>query len=198
MNIKPIETYYRGYRFRSRLEARWAVFFDAAHIRWEYEKEGFDLGKHGYYLPDFYLPDFGCFVEIKPEKGMTDQVENQLRALSHIAPTICFQGVPSLSWRGWDGGTLFCWDLCDSGGGAYQNEISWCYCNSCNKFTLSISDNDPKLLRGDRTLFRDENFQHVWTELCDPEHRDHHEAGACDFPINKARAARFEHGETPD
>jgi len=26
--IKAIETQYRGYRFRSRLEARWAVFFD--------------------------------------------------------------------------------------------------------------------------------------------------------------------------
>ena len=27
-SIKPIETKYNGYRFRSRLEARWAVFFD--------------------------------------------------------------------------------------------------------------------------------------------------------------------------
>lgn len=27
--IKPIETRYKGCRFRSRPEARWAVFFDA-------------------------------------------------------------------------------------------------------------------------------------------------------------------------
>jgi hypothetical protein len=39
--LKPIETFYRGYRFRSRLEARWAVFMDAAGIVWEYEPEGF-------------------------------------------------------------------------------------------------------------------------------------------------------------
>lgn len=26
-SIKPIETIYNGYHFRSRLEARWAVFF---------------------------------------------------------------------------------------------------------------------------------------------------------------------------
>ena len=39
--IKAIETYYKGYRFRSRLEARWAVFFDAAGIKYEYEPEGF-------------------------------------------------------------------------------------------------------------------------------------------------------------
>jgi hypothetical protein len=40
---KAIETRYRGYRFRSRSEARWAVFFDAAGIAWQYEPEGFDL-----------------------------------------------------------------------------------------------------------------------------------------------------------
>jgi hypothetical protein len=42
-NIKAIETIYKGYRFRSRLEARWAVFFDALEIDWEYEKEGYVL-----------------------------------------------------------------------------------------------------------------------------------------------------------
>jgi hypothetical protein len=41
--IKLIETLYRGYRFRSRLEARWAVFFDVAGVAWQYEPEGFDL-----------------------------------------------------------------------------------------------------------------------------------------------------------
>ncbi len=64
--IRPIETSYRGYLFRSRLEARWAVFFDALGIQWEYEKEGFDLGNAGYYLPDFWLPEFRFWVEIKP------------------------------------------------------------------------------------------------------------------------------------
>jgi hypothetical protein len=48
MTIKPIETHYKGYRFRSRLEARWAVFFDELGLRWEYEREGFDLGDGTY------------------------------------------------------------------------------------------------------------------------------------------------------
>ena len=64
--IKAIETRYKGYRFRSRLEARWAVFFDALGIKWEYEKEGYDLGKAGRYLPDFWLPECNRFIEIKP------------------------------------------------------------------------------------------------------------------------------------
>lgn len=51
--IKPIETEYNGYKFRSRLEARWAVFFDAIEIPYEYEPEGYEL-KSGWYLPDFY------------------------------------------------------------------------------------------------------------------------------------------------
>lgn len=70
--IKAIETVYNGYRFRSRLEARWAVFFDAMEIEYQYEPEGYDLGKNGWYLPDFYLPikkvnfdNAGVFVEVK-------------------------------------------------------------------------------------------------------------------------------------
>lgn len=69
--IKAIETQYKGYRFRSRLEARWAVFFDAMGLRWEYEPEGYDLGKEGWYLPDFLIrSEKGLpwiFIEIKPE-----------------------------------------------------------------------------------------------------------------------------------
>jgi hypothetical protein len=62
---KPIETFYNGYRFRSRLEARWAVFFDAVGLKYLYEHEGFDLDGD-WYLPDFYLTDWDCYVEIKP------------------------------------------------------------------------------------------------------------------------------------
>ena len=43
--LKAIETFYNGYRFRSRLEARWAVFFDSAGIEYVYEPEGFKLDK---------------------------------------------------------------------------------------------------------------------------------------------------------
>ena len=64
--IKAIETVYNGYRFRSRLEARWAVFFDAMGIRYEYEPEGFKLENGECYLPDFYLPEMRIYVEVKP------------------------------------------------------------------------------------------------------------------------------------
>jgi hypothetical protein len=72
--LKAIETSYKGYRFRSRLEARWAVFFDAASIAWQYEAQGFETS-HGRYLPDFYLPILKRWVEVKRE-GMLPKPEN--------------------------------------------------------------------------------------------------------------------------
>lgn len=58
-DLKPIETFYNGFRFRSRLEARWAVFFDALGVRYEYEPEGFELPNGKYYLPDFRVKCYG-------------------------------------------------------------------------------------------------------------------------------------------
>ena len=69
--IKAIETEYEGYKFRSRLEARWAVFFDACGVDWDYEPEGFDLPNGQKYLPDFLLHGAGgrapsdLYVEVK-------------------------------------------------------------------------------------------------------------------------------------
>lgn len=83
--IKPIETWYQGRRFRSRLEARWAVFFDSLGTRWEYEPEGY-VTEHGPYAPDFWLPDIGdngTWFEVKPEhwdfrKHVRDALERVL------------------------------------------------------------------------------------------------------------------------
>jgi hypothetical protein len=63
--LKAIETRYKGCRFRSRMEARWAVFFDDLGVTWVYEKEGFDLPS-GKYLPDFWLPQVSMWAEVKP------------------------------------------------------------------------------------------------------------------------------------
>lgn len=67
--MKPIETTWNGYRFRSRLEARWAVFFEYIGLKWEYEPEGFELKSGTRYLPDFRVktPQGGdIWYEVKP------------------------------------------------------------------------------------------------------------------------------------
>lgn len=95
--MTPIQTSYRGYLFRSRLEARWAVFFDSLGIRWNYEPEGYHLSSGDMYLPDFHLPNFcgmdGIFVEVKPELGI-DRKARQLAMDSGI-PVLMACGIPS-------------------------------------------------------------------------------------------------------
>lgn len=74
--IAPIETRYAGHRFRSRLEARWAVFFDNIGLKWEYEPQGYLVGEQRRpYLPDFYLTDLGWWVEVK---GSGEQLDISL------------------------------------------------------------------------------------------------------------------------
>lgn len=68
--IKPIQTFYKGYHFRSRLEARWSVFFDALELKWEYEKEGFEL-QAAPYLPDFWISTVNMWAEVKPTNSFT-------------------------------------------------------------------------------------------------------------------------------
>jgi hypothetical protein len=101
MSIKPIETVYKGYRFRSRLEARWAVFFDECGFDWEYEPEGFDVDGVKY-LPDFrlrnvdgrcgYVEDGVLYVEVKGE--MDEESLTKIDAFAIPIPVYVVGGIP--------------------------------------------------------------------------------------------------------
>lgn len=73
--IHAIPTMYDGVQFRSRLEARWAAFFDVLGWRAEYEERDY-MG----YIPDFIvrLPRGELLVEVKPDTSPED-------LLSHVA-----------------------------------------------------------------------------------------------------------------
>ena len=60
----PTEASYSSVLFRSRTEARWALFFDLMGWSWDYEPCHYGLGALNY-LPDFYLPDADVWVEVK-------------------------------------------------------------------------------------------------------------------------------------
>lgn len=68
-STRSLPAFYNRTVFRSRTEARWAVFWDELAIRWEYEPEGFALSDGTRYLPDFWLPDMLCWAEVKSESG---------------------------------------------------------------------------------------------------------------------------------
>lgn len=74
-----IQTMYSGCRFRSRLEARWAVLLDRLGADWEYEPEGFVLSDETYYLPDFLVHNVegraggdDLWIEVKGEMTQKD------------------------------------------------------------------------------------------------------------------------------
>lgn len=85
-NNGAIQTEYAGHLFRSRLEARWAVFFDHAGIKWQYEFQGYECKGHRY-LPDFYLPDSNDFVEVKGDpEGLQKDYERMSVILGESSP----------------------------------------------------------------------------------------------------------------
>lgn len=56
--------YYKNIYMRSSYEIKFANFLDCSGIKWKYESKTFDLGNTTY-TPDFYLPEFNCYIEIK-------------------------------------------------------------------------------------------------------------------------------------
>jgi hypothetical protein len=86
--ITPLVTLYQGYTFRSRLEARYATFFDALDLPWLYEYQGFNVDGT-WYLPDFYFPTLDTYGEVKP----TTFTEKEF-ALAAACHCLCFDGMP--------------------------------------------------------------------------------------------------------
>lgn len=93
--MKAIQTIYKGHHFRSRTEARWAVFFDAIGIKYQYENEGVMLST-GKYLPDFYLPNFegGAYAEVKGEATEEEMRKRSELAMVSKKPVLLLEGVP--------------------------------------------------------------------------------------------------------
>lgn len=91
--IQAIDTLYRGCYFRSRLEARWAVFFDFLKIAWRYEPEAYRVGPGQLpYLPDFYLTDLGTWVEVKG-----DEIDFTAKADVYAAAVHPESGLPGIA-----------------------------------------------------------------------------------------------------
>jgi len=127
--IKAIPTRYNGFNYRSRTEARWAVFMTRAAIPFIHEPEGYDLGEDGFYLPDFYLPESDQFLEIKPDVTLPGR-QSPVEALAAVTGkyVVTFCGSPTPNWvdyaifdsrargngflatpeGGWDDGYVFC------------------------------------------------------------------------------------------
>jgi hypothetical protein len=175
--MKAIETKYKGYRFRSRLEARWAVFFDALGLEWEYEPEGFDLDGD-WYLPDFWVPmpnhysgpGAGYWCEIKKPGEPSETEKRKARNLARLSGhnTMILSGSPYP-------GCVEVWKFCRDG-----RECNW--------------GRDDDLLSGKLIGF-------YLAYPCGAALASYEDERYCavdwGLAAQKARSARFEHGECP-
>lgn len=175
MSIKPIETIYKGYRFRSRLEARWAVFFDELGVDYEYELEGYELEDGTRYLPDFYIPKEKLFVEIKgeyPNQKYKNILVNFTESIDKALLLIC--GTPGKQTM-----ELYCYDSKGfSSGGVGWNDLP------INFQYMIKSQRTYSTLNYEHSL--DDFLQKTITD--EPIYR---------YALDRARQARFEHGESP-
>lgn len=211
--IKPIETYYNGYRFRSRLEARWAVFFDALGVKYEYEPEGYCMSDGSCYLPDFFLPGLNYYVEVK---GMGDHIVEDIIRLKRFVleaktAVVILSNIPydpnskGLFWfpiqffsaRGGGDGIV---DGCRVFFGKRENSgyIQWDFLIGCRS-NVYLNEN----FYGDRERKNNRIFSEIQPisgmQLDDYELpiKDHFEDVLIpvEDALRKARQARFEHGE---
>jgi hypothetical protein len=181
MNFRPIETRYAGRRFRSRLEARWAVFFKHLGIPWEYEPQGYVIDGRPY-LPDFKLLLPGpsiVFAEVKNvEVDPLDGEHVELcRGLARAtdAPVILLTGEPH--WRPYN----------QVRPGSAPNEF----------LAVFFRDYDPKIQVADGYWWQQITVDEQTGMLQFPHDE---RAAAASFgrglvqAVEAARSARFEHG----
>lgn len=185
--IKAIETKYKGYRFRSRLEARWAVFFDACGYNWEYEAEGYVLPCGTYYLPDFKVcgvdsnGDYNVFLlEVKPsEESLFDKKISAFQdVILDMSEREMYDAIPVKGYGDYiilDGTPdrkLYHGTLPYNGVGGRQWLVEPWYRDRPSYYNPDESYVDICKTLG--LIYRDEMT-----------------------PVDYARSARFEHGETP-
>lgn len=88
--------HYAGYEMRSHSETRWAAMMDAMGITWIYEPQVIGT-RHGGYMPDFFLPEVGMFIEVKgpaPTKAEREKAFDAQAATGY--PVVFAYGRPEM------------------------------------------------------------------------------------------------------
>lgn len=135
--LTPMETRYRGLLFRSRIEARWALFYNKIGVPYQYEAEGYDLNGTRY-LPDFWMPRQNCFIEIKgAEPTLEEQCKAALLAQLSKKQVFIFGSLPGIATYGLMGGSGEEWQpLTFFPEGAGDTGYLWCRKNFTDDYCI--------------------------------------------------------------
>jgi len=164
--IAPIETLYAGCRFRSRLEARWAVFFDALSLRWDYEPDAYALPS-GAYLPDFRLHLAGgpVWFEVKAPNAEKDDARwSELGQLTGLPVYVAF-GMPKLVSDPGVNGPELSVDLSEDiflESPACDHYQAFCVCARCGRVGLAFDGRSARIC-GDR-CYPDSDKEYNWSD----------------------------------
>lgn len=97
--IKAHPTKYSGVLFRSRLEARWAAFFDLVQRKWAYEEIDFEGWSPDFticHLDTFEMPELLRYVEVKPFRTLEEWRETIPKIVDATPPKIDEDGPYSI------------------------------------------------------------------------------------------------------
>lgn len=182
-NVRAIETKYRGYLFRSRLEAKWAAFFDLCGWRWSYEPLDFNG-----WIPDFAIGERPTLVEIKPffHLAQWDEELTKIRqsgckenvvllgadaawlcdgdedlgspVIGYLLERLCLEGVPE-------------WEVCDLHFGSTAGNEQWGLCPMEGSWRNCVWNvpNDPKIRKPNkwaRVFGGRTELPKIWAEAC--------------------------------
>ena len=138
--MKVIETTFRGCRFRSRLEARWAVFMHALKVPYVYEPEGYDLDDGICYAPDFWLPDQDCFLEIKPVEPSEEETvkAGKLAIFTKKMVMICFGPIEVPSDHGGGDSMHAIFPPFSREPFGWDSPYLWCHCPHCHRVGIQF------------------------------------------------------------
>lgn len=114
--MEPLPTLYKGIQFRSRLEARWAFWFDRMTIPYQYEPQSFQVEPDLFYVPDFWLPSQEMYVEIKPDAPSSAE-ERKAIGLHRVTgqKVFIFAGFPKLMPFSNSTGVGYSLEICNFG-----------------------------------------------------------------------------------
>lgn len=141
--LRAITTRYKNHSFRSRLEARYAVYFDHLGIKWEYEPEGFELGNGLRYLPDFWLPEWKIWVEIKPTAPDAAGIEKARRLAFDHSAVVIMVGEPKAEHC--SGNVFYGWDSGESSAGFTDGRDAGFFADVGGKLHLEVDWTSSKM-----------------------------------------------------